>query len=269
MSSLAITKFFMASGVLIASSQLYATQLNPGGSVSPVLTSAPSGIPVSVDPVTFTQGGLNDGFNWKAGTAKPNKASGNYVNAVYVDPVTHDLDFYYQIQNTFAGSPNGQNTLQSTFTITDFASFTIFDVLQVQSGVAGNMFGDGGNVEFKGKTGSITSVERSVDGSNLTVHLSGVVQPGQNTAVLLLKTNAKNFDQGTSGFNWKTSPTGCSAGDLASGNCGNAYSEPFFLNNLEPFQAPEPGFYGMLSLGIGGLFFAVRRRRSAKATPAV
>ncbi|MCU1263443.1 MAG: hypothetical protein JWO80_6328, partial [Bryobacterales bacterium] len=138
-----------------------------------------------------------------------------------------------------------------------------------QSNVAGNFFGDGNNVEFKGKTPvSILNVERSANGSNLNVNLSSVVKPGQNTAVLLVKTNAKNFDQGTSSFNWSTAPSGCSAASQATGNCGNAYSEPFFLNNLEPFAAPEPGFYGMLSLGIAGLFFVVRRR-SIKATSAV
>jgi hypothetical protein len=270
-SSLAITKFFVAAGVLVASSQLYATQLNPGGSVSnPVTTSAPGGIPIHVDPVTLTQGGLNAGFNWKTGHGMANRASGNYISAVYVDPITQELDFYYQIQNTFAGSANGQNTLPSTFTISDFSNFTIFNVLQLQSNAAGNYFGDGSNVEFKGKTPvSILDVSRSADGSNVTVDLSSVVQPGQNTAVLLLKTNATNFDQGTSGFSWKSSPAGCLPSEQATGNCGNAYAEPFFLNNLEPFQAPEPGFYGMLSLGIGGLFFAVRRRRSVKATPAV
>jgi hypothetical protein len=28
-------------------------------------------------------------------------------------------------------------------------------------------------------------------------------------------------------------------------------------------QVPEPGFYGLLSLGLGGLFVAVRRRKTA------
>ncbi|MCU1257188.1 MAG: hypothetical protein JWO80_73 [Bryobacterales bacterium] len=262
-----ITKVLVAAGMLVASSQIYATQLNPGGTVvNPGTTSAPGGSPIAIDPITLTQGGLNDGFNWKNGKGKPNESSGNYVNAVYVDPVTHELDFYYQIQNTFAGNATGQNTLSSTFMISDFAGFTIFNVLQLQSSVAGNFFGDGSSDEFKGKTQvSIVDVKRSANGSNIVVDLSSVVKPGQNTAVLLLKTNAKNFDQGTSSFNWKTPPSGCPAIAQATGNCGNAYKEPFFLNNLEPFQAPEPGFYGMLSLGIAGLFFVVRRRRTTTA----
>lgn len=262
-----MTRVLVTAGILVGSGQIQATQLNPGGTVvNPGTTSQPGGLPIAVDPVTQTQGGLNDGFNWKKGKGEPNKSSGNYVNAVYVDPVTHELDFYYQIQNTFAGAANGQNTLSSTFMISDFAGFTIFNVLQLQSNVSGNFFGDGHNDEFKGKTQvSILDVKRSANGSNILVELSSVVQPGQNTAVLLLKTNAKNFDQGTSTFNWKTSPSGCPASAQATGNCGNAYQEPFHLNNLEPFQAPEPGFYGVLSLGIAGLFFVVRRRSNIKA----
>jgi len=58
--------------------------------------------------------------------------------------------------------------------------------------------------------------------------------------------------------------SGCTAASQLTGSCGNAYNNPFFLASLEPFAAPEPGFYGMLSLGMGGLFFAVRRRRAAK-----
>ena len=269
MKNFTLREVLITAGLLCTSGQIYATQLNPGGTVVPGTALAPTGSPITVDPVTMTQGGLNAGFNWKTGNAKPNKASGNYVSAVYVDPITHDLDFYYQIQNTFGGTANGQDTLKSSFTITDFGKFTIFEVLKLQSNVTGNFFGDGNNVEFKGQTQvGIVDVKRSANGSNLTVDLSSVVKPGQNTAVLLVRTNAKNFDQGTSSFNWSTAPSGCSASAQATGNCGNAYTQQFFLNNLEPFQAPEPGFYGMLSLGIAGLFFVVRRR-SIKATSAV
>lgn len=263
---LTFNKFLVVTGMVCASGQIYALPLAPGGTVAPGTTAtAPSGTPIGVDAVTGTQGGLNDGFNWRPGKQTALRASGNYINAVYIDPVTHDLDFYYQIQNTFTGAANAQNTLQSVLQIADFAGFTIFDVQQLKDPNSGNFFGDGANVEFKGKTTqTITSVSRSVDGSDLTVQLSGVVKPGQNTAVLLIKTNATNFDQGNSTFNWVTAPSGCTAANQATGACGNAYSNPFFLANLEPFAAPEPGFYGMLSLGMGGLFFAVRRRRSAK-----
>ena len=266
MKILTFNKFLVVAGMVCATGQIYALPLIPGGSVLPGSGTNPSGTPIGVDTQTQTQGGLNDGFNWRAGKGQPNKASGNYINAVYVDPVSHELDFYYQIQNTFAGTTNGQNTIQSVFQIADFAGFAILDVQQLTDNVAGNFFGDGANVEFKGKTSqTITSVDRSVDGSDLTVQLSGAVSPGQNTAILLIKTDATNFDQGTSVFNWVTAPSGCSILNRNAGNCGNAYPQPFFLNNLEPFAAaPEPGFYGMLSLGMGGLFFAVRRRRSAK-----
>lgn len=272
MKRLTITKVLATVGLLCAAGQIYALPLAPGGTVlNPGTATAPAGTPIAVDPITGQQGGQNNGFNWRTGPAAKNKAAGNYVNAVYVDPVTHELDFYYQIQNTFkdpAGNP--QNTVQAVFQIADFGGFAILDVRQLMDPAAGNFFGDGANVEFKGKTTqTITQVSRSANGSVLTVTLSGVVKPGQNTAVLLIKTNATNFDQGTSRFNWMTAPSGCSPANQAAGNCGNAYTNPFFLNNLEPVIVPEPGFYGMLSLGIGGLFLAVRRRRATKVTPAV
>lgn len=262
---LTFNKFLVVAGMVCATGQIYALPLIPGGSVAPGAGTVPSGSPIAVDPITGTQGGLNDGFNWRPGKNTNPRASGNYINAVYVDPVTHDLDFYYQIQNTFLGAANGQNTLQSVFQIADFAGFTIFDVQQLTYNTSGNFFSAGSGGQFKGKTTrTITSVSRSLDGSDLTVNLNGTVLPGQNTAVLLIKTNATNFDQGSSSFNWKTAPNGCTPANQASGNCGNAYTQPFYLASLEPFAAPEPGFYGMLSLGMGGLFFAVRRRRTAK-----
>lgn len=252
--------------MVCATGQIYALPLNPGGSVTPGTTAgAPSGNPVGIDQETSTQGGLNDGFNWRGKLSATGRigtqGSGNYINAVYIDPSTHDLDFYYQIQNTFAGAANSKNILTSTFDITDFTGFSISDVQQLADNSTGNFFGDGGNVEFKGKTTqTITNVSRSSDGSDLTVTLSGNVAPGQNTAVLLIKTNATNFDQGNSTLNWVTAPS-TPPGSCTAGYCNT----PFNLANLEPFAAaPEPGFYGMLSLGMGGLFFAVRRRRSAK-----
>lgn len=257
MKRIAINKILVAVGMAVcATGQIYALPLIPGGTVlTPTFTSAPGGSPIVTDPVTNTTGTLNDGYNWKTGVAARNKAAGNYLSAVYVDPVSHQLDFYYQIQNTFSSSANNQNTLNFTFDITDFTGFAITDVEQV----SGHAF-----AQFSGSTPrTIKSVSRSLSGSTVTVNLTGTVRPGQNSSILLLKTNALNFQQGTSTFKFLNPPVGCAANTPL--GCGNAYAQPFFLNNLDPILAPEPGFYGMLSVGIGGLLFAVRRRRSVKA----
>ncbi len=257
MKSVSINKILVAVGMAVcATGQIYALPLIPGGTVlNPTFTTAPAGSPIAVDPVTNTTGTLNNGYNWKTSISARNKAAGNYLSAVYLDPVSNQLDFYYQIQNSFSGSGNNQNTLSFNFAITDFTGFLITDVQQV----SGMSFS-----QFSGSTPrTIKSVSRSASGSTVTVNLTGTVRPGQNSSVLLLKTNALNFQQGTSTFKFLNPPTGCVANTPSV--CGNAYQQPFFLNNLDPVLVPEPGFYGMLSMGIGGLLFAVRRRRSVKA----
>src|SRR5882724_5668104 len=152
-----------ASIVLFSALGLNASPLVPGGTVSPVPNgSAPAGVPLLVDPVSLTPGGLNEGFSWKKSTGSTvgsTEGSGNFINAVYRDPNTGTLDFYYQIQNTFRSNATGQKTLINSFSLTNWANVVITSVQQLQTNVAGNFFGDGQNVEFLGATtDGITSV---------------------------------------------------------------------------------------------------------------
>jgi hypothetical protein len=247
---------------------LQATPLVPGGSVSPGVGVVPLGSPLLLDATTLTQGGLNEGFAWKfsvPGFVGPDGGSGNFINAVYKDPMTGTLDFFYQIQNTFAGSANPTNTLIDAFHLTNWANVGITDVKAFVGG-SGNLFGDGGNVEFKGPAiDPVVTVSRSGGlGNDLSIGFVSTLAPGQNSAVLLVKTNATQFDLGSATLMWITDPPPCQVPSTPTNlsPCGVAITQTFSLGALEPV-VPEPGFYGMLALGLAGLWMGVRRR-SAK-----
>jgi len=257
--------------VLLGTTLAQATPLAPGGTVAPTTVAVPAGVPLLLNNAGDTQGGLNEGFSWK--TIGPSGAStlgatGHFINAVYRDPVTGYLDFYYQVQNTFKKSgTNSQNTLISSFHLTAWDNIMITAVAQLQRATIGPFFGDGANVEFLGSTqDSITSVSRSSGtGGNITINLASALKPDQKTSVLLLRTTATEFDLGSATFSWVGAPPSCSVAP-SPGNltpCGVADFPTFGLGALEPV-VPEPGFYGLLALGIAGLWIGVHRR-SAKA----
>jgi hypothetical protein len=267
-----VSKTALLSAVLLAgTAALQATPLVPGGTVSPGPLVIPSGSPITIDPVTLSPGALNDGFLWKKSTpiqVGSTEAAGNFITAVYKDTSTGALDFYYQIQTAFRSNATGQKTLLNSFQLTNWANVGILDV-QAFTGGSGNLFGNGSSVEFKGSASdAITTVSRSTGtGNTINVNLAGNLLPGQNSAVLLIKTNAKRFDDlGSAALSWVTAPPSCLVAPSA-GNptpCGVADFPTFGLAALEPV-VPEPGFYGVLSLSMIGLWMGVRRRSAGKA----
>jgi hypothetical protein len=213
---------------------------------------------------------LEEGSSWKVG----NQTGANitFANGVWVDPTTGGLDFFYQIQNTFPASKTAlNNTVSSTFVLTSFAGIGITNVFQAQFSTAGStgcaFFGpgpcppdSGGSGFLRPTTESIVSVSRSAgSGADLTVDVGGLgVAPGTNSAILVIETDAKDFDQSGSGtFSWRASPP---AGAIGSGP-GQNTGGPWMLDALEPvITTPEPGFYGVLALGVAGLIMLAQRR---------
>lgn len=250
---------------VVGLTQAYATSLLPGGTVSPVAV-LPPGFPSGPSSTgscasfsspcssTGSNALLQEGASWK----KNNVVGANvtFENGVWVDPVTHELDFFYQIQNTFTGATAANNTITTTFMLEDFTGVTT-NVYQVDlSGPSGSAFFAGSG--FKKPTAdTITKVSRSLNGADLTVTLTTTgIKPKTNSAILVVKTNATDFDQaGLGSFSWNAAPP---AG--ATGGGQNTNLKNWTLDALEPVLTPEPGFYGVLSLGIAGLLMLVRRR---------
>lgn len=243
-----VSQVLVAAGMFCASGQMFATEVVPGGgTTSPIAAgSSPSG-------PALVNGTLIESFFWSTPKPGATTASGDYDSSVYAGP-PGTLDFYYQIQNTTTAPTNANNTLTPSFVIGggSFFNFSSLQVFQVDSTSDFD--------SFNGTTAdNVTSVSLSPAG-NLTVNLSGTgLEPGQSSSIVLVQATTSLYDQqGFSTFSWKSPPPVDSFGNATSQVFGNA--------NIEPLFTPEPQLYGVLSLGLAGLFFAVRRR-SSKVTP--
>jgi hypothetical protein len=244
-----------------ALSPAYAGPLAPGGSVSPVTllpgtATFPVGTPNGVSTFGYKPFLQEDG-SWSAPTGGVPNNGIDFDSATFYDPVTHDLDFFYQVQNLAKNVPTvGDNTVVTTYKLnlpTLTTGVTIMGVDQIN-----NMnFSAAANADnFLDPTLgiNISSVSLALNDMTLTVQMSGSgIGPGQNSAVLVLQTNANDFVQSGMGvFNWKSNPPAGSFGSI---------NPNFVLNTLEPIlSTPEPGFYGVLSLGLAGLLLLAHRR---------
>jgi hypothetical protein len=266
------SKTLILTGLCWALSPAYAGNLLPGGTVTPVpgyvygSPQFPSGAPnggssSGANPL------LQEGFSYSPANSKGAVANITFENTVYVDPVTGDLDFFYQIQNTYTGAATNQNTIAPTVQFNEsFEGVTITGVSEITS-TNYQTFDD----FVKPTGGGITSVSLgnydSQGDADLTVTFSAPIAPKQDSAILVIQTNATDFDQAGEGtFAWKANPP-------AGSHSGNTLvTNPFTLDALEPLPTPEPGFYGVLSLGIAGLLLLAHRRSGkakAKAADAV
>ncbi len=227
-----------------------------GAAVVPSNLLHPAGLPLLIDPLTGTNGDFSQPASWKVG--KTVGGSIDFVSAVYYDPTTKGLDFYYQIQNSGEAATTNLDTLSRNLSFVGFAGFTtnVFQIANVP-GSPTNLFGSS-SVSFKEPTvDTVLTVVRSgaVDnGNTLTVRLSGNgEQPGTNSAILEVQTNATDFDAaGEALLRWRAAPPANAV--------GAANQRSFDLSSLEPIAtAPEPGFYGLLAIALIGLVWKARR----------
>jgi len=269
------SKVLLSTGLCLALSPAYATNLNPGGTVSPVpgftyLTGPPvfpSGSPNAVS-TTGANPLLQEGYSWSPAGGST-KANITFENGVYVDPNTGDLDFFYQIQNTYTGAAMPSNTVSPLITmnmnlegvqVTGVSEITSTNFQSFDDFVAPTAGDKISSVSLCQTTLSPCAAGYEPDGNaNVFVTFSGSIVPSSDSAILVIQTNAKDFDQAGEGtFSWKaTPPPGAHQG-------ATLVTNPFTLDALEPLPVPEPGFYGVLSLGLAGLLLLVHRR-SGKA----
>jgi hypothetical protein len=246
-------------------SQASATSLPlAGGSAVPASITLGSGSGFTGAP----KASANDLEFWK-NSALVTEGSVNYVQGVWVDPTTHFLDFFYQIQNNspaITGSTGGSSTIgnqggaanptQTTLVLTGFGPGITENVFEITSAqfVAGTL---GGSLFVKPSNGeTVTSVSNAIPGE-LIVNFNEAITPGSSSAILLVETNATATRGGQALLHWKQNPA------VHGGKSGSAFnSESITMSDLAP--APEPGAYGVLSLAIAGLVFAVQLR-SARA----
>lgn len=254
-------------GFCLTLSQAYATSLPvSGGSATPATITLGAGSGFAGLP----NGSVNDLANWKNGGTT--EGAVNFVQGVWVDPTTHDLDFFYQIQNNSpvaTGSTGSASTIgnqgaapnlnQTTVVLTGYGSGTTENVFEITSAQY-NATALGGSLFVMPSAGETVATVSNATAGDLVVTLNQNLTPGKDSAILVVQTNAKSFDNGGQAlFHWKQNPA------LHGATSGTAFSsENIDLGDLEP--TPEPGVYGLLSLAIAGLFLVVYRRSEKAKT---
>jgi len=242
-------------GLCFAFGPVHASNLLPGRTMSLVpdysygMPLVPSGSPGTGVPVGAGPW-LQDSASWTPTGSGTPSANITFENAIYLSPLTGDLDFLYQIQNIAAGSATAGNMVGPTLSLSDFSrpGVAITGVAQITNAV----FLPLGNFAMPTAGGpTIASVVLSANKHDLTVDLSAPIAPEQNSAILIIETNATGFNRNAAAVvNWQ---------GVADGTGTPAIS--FAVDAFQPVMAPEPGFYGILSVALAGLLLFARWRR--------
>jgi len=216
-------------GVSTASATLIGTfPTNPGDTVVPtlVLTGAAPGTLLASLSVPFVD---------TLGTD-----SGTLVSAVYRE-AGGTLDFYYQVSNN-PTAPNCPTTQHPTcdpisrVTDTSFTHSLTALGFRTDGGSFGGPFVPGSANPLFGDR----STSGDVVGFNFSPPVAAKLQPGQTSDVLVISTDARNFD---------------------SGNASVINGGTITVASFEPAAVPEPGSILLLSTGMLGLFAMRRSRR--------
>lgn len=143
------------------------------------------------------------------------------------------LDFYYQVTNTSSGSLN--DTL-GRLTGGSFTGFNTDVFYRTDGASLGNGFVNGTNPP--------SSADRDANGQTVGFSFSepanNLIAPGQSSFVLVIRTNATMFSQGTTGVIDRTAGT---------------------VLTYQPASVPEPASMLLLGTGIAGLAARLRKRR--------
>jgi hypothetical protein len=258
----------MLVGLCLTLSTAYASILNPGGTIGPIpLYSYGSSQFPSANSNATDNGvaGSNTSLEGGAWTVGSNLAGAdiNYANAVYADPTSGDLDFFYQIEPSILGNSVDSNSAELS-TLINGCTLTGLTITGVQQITSASFNSFGVFVKPTSSTNNISSVSLSSNDQDLTIDFSTNVAPGQYSAILMIETNATSCDQNSTGGTGGTDGTSGTSGTAnpaaplanLSGGVSNQAASPDV-----PVPAPEPGGYGMLLLGCCLLFLVHRRSR--------
>ncbi|TMI90063.1 MAG: PEP-CTERM sorting domain-containing protein [Bacillati bacterium ANGP1] len=212
-------------GVSTASATLVGTMpLPPGGITLPGFTSDSPGTLLASESVPFVSTLGND--------------SGTLTSAVYQES-GGTLDFYYQVINNLT-APNCGGTGQpgcdpiGRETNTSFTGFQTAVGFRTDGGSLGGPFVNGSVPPFgadRNSTGNVVGFD---------FNLTNPIQPGATSDVLVISTDATNFNLGHA--------------SVIDGGTST-------VDSYEPAAVPEPGSMLLLSTGMLGMFAMRRSRR--------
>ena len=190
----------------------------PGNTIFPVdCTGSTSGTLLAFMSQSFS-------YHTTAGTN-----SGFVYSAVYNDGGT--LDFYYQVVNSSTSA-----TALARMTANTFTGFT------TNSAFIANGHTLGGTSFVDGTVMPVTSDSTgAVIGFSFYPVITDEIQPGQESNVLIISTNAKSY---------------------SNGNAAIIDGGSTFVNAFQPTGVPEPATLGLLGLGLIGVASLRRRIRS-------
>jgi hypothetical protein len=228
---------FFAGTVLCLGTPAGATSITPGMPVA-TLSPTPTAVPLS---------GYTEIANTGAQTynnCAPNTYQticGQYDEAVYKNNTNGTLDFVYQFSNDYAGDG------VEAFSVSSFNSGN-------SSGWATNAYYT--NVEPTGFLGTPTGAYKLTMANTATVNDPNGRELNFNfdstgigtSSILIVQTTAKNYKPGV----------------VAIQDSLNFNSAQLGLRAYEP-AVPEPGFYGILAIGLAAIVWATTRRNKQRA----
>jgi hypothetical protein len=276
--------------LLVFSGVAGATILPPGGTVSPVPLGTETGVLVATATGSYStttlSGTVSEAVYAVTGPTASNSPSGAVVCAAGATC----LDFVYQF--TQSNSARGVNA----FTVSDFDNVAqwITDVYQSNT-LSGSL-----NIPIfstpGGRDTTASSAGEGGQGPDQTTLFAGDTvgfqMPDGGTYgasdIFIIQTNAPDYVVGSvslisnttatsnvpsGNLPWSATYTGNNAfstitntnpGGAAFAFNGVGYSNSF-LAPIAPLATPEPGFYGILAIGLGGIYLVLKLRRKKQA----
>lgn len=210
--------------------------------VTPGMSSAPLTVTPSVPLIGYTQ--IANTGPQTYNNCVPNTYQticGQYDEAVYKNNSNGTLDFVYQFSNSYAGDG------VEAFSVSSFKNGTsgwVTNAYYTNMEPAGFLGSPSGT--YKLAAANPATVNESPNGGtlNFTFDSTGV----GTSSILIVQTTATNYKPGV----------------VAIQDSLNFNSRELGLNAYQP-TVPEPGFYGVLAMGLAAIVWATTRRNGRRA----